>query len=452
MFRRMWDNLPKDPTFEPDLAKLGYFINDIGEVRNIAEPQFYYKFFLTKNNRWNERQRFAFHEALEKEIHSRLEATGLTKLRLPIGAGPQDAHVPIFATPDLSHRSRVVVVVGESIQDLGVLAYRVVGGPGGINAGSFVNFAKAFTSPDSGSSEGNAAPPGLVLANTGQLWWWPQGRRALNEWSRDAVPMPSAVHWGYATLDENRVPGNYNPAQHVRYLFNEFLPTVLGEETVVDVIGICDGADAVHEFLDQEANWEKWGSRLGSFAALGGFFDGMQGRVAGLKQFLRDRARAYVLSEEPLDMPISGAEGNPKVGSFTSFGCPVYSSGETGINELIMIKAMDSVLTWLREVAQDPDYANPQVTVTYNNLGEGNDGEETGGWGGENFVEWREVEAIDKVGENTEEMKDIRKFPMQAEEVTELAEEWTTQVNEDNKRIRQMQEEAKQLKDDEDSK
>ncbi|EJT70701.1 hypothetical protein GGTG_11724 [Gaeumannomyces tritici R3-111a-1] len=442
MFKRLWDNLPKDPAFEPDLAKLGYFINDIDEVRNIAEPQFYYKFFLTKNNRWNERQRFAFHEVLEKEIHSRLEATGLAKLRLPIGAGPEGAHVPIFASQDLSCRSRVVIVVGESIQDLGVLAYRMVSGPGGVGAGSLVNFAKALASP-----EGGAAPPGLVLANTGQLWWWPQGRRALNEWSRDAVPMPSAVHYGHPTREENRVPGNHTPAQHVRYLFNEFLPTALGEGAVVDVIGICDGADAVHKFLDQEDNWEKWGPRLGSFVSLGGFFDGTQGRVAGLKEFLRDRGRAYILSDEPLDIPISGAEGNPKVGAFTSFGCPVYSSGETGIGELIMIKAMDSVLAWLREVAQDPDYTNPQVTVTYNNLGE-----ETGGWGGENFVEWREPKGIDKADENVEEINVTDKAPMQAEEAIQPVEEKIAQGAEDKNKVERVQEEVKQIEGGEDSK
>ncbi|KLU83116.1 hypothetical protein MAPG_02182 [Magnaporthiopsis poae ATCC 64411] len=443
MFRRTWDNLPKDPVFEPDLEKLGYFINDIDEVRNIADPQFYYKFFLTKNSRWNERQRFAFHEALEKEIHTRLEATGLTKLRLPLGAGPDDAHVPIFATPDLSSRSRVVVVVGESVQDLGVLAYRVVGGAGGINTGSLVNFTKALlVSPNDSSSngcsggvDGNAAPPGLVIANPGQLWWWPQGRRALNEWSREAVPMPSAVHWGYTTLEENRVPGNHDPAQHVQYLFNKYLPTVLGDKAIVDVIGIGDGADAMHEFLDQEANWEKWGPRLGSLAVLGAFFDGTQSRVAGFREFLRNRARAYVISAEPLDMPISGAEGNPKVGGFTSFGCTVYSSGETGVNELIMIKAMDSVLAWLREVAKDPDYTNPQIVVTYGNIAEDGDGEETNGWGGGDSGEWREPDAVNEAGEKADETGGIK-------EETKWTKGENGKVKEE---IEEMKEEVKQI-------
>jgi hypothetical protein len=30
------------------------------EIRSIEDPDYYFKYFLTKNERWNERQRFAF--------------------------------------------------------------------------------------------------------------------------------------------------------------------------------------------------------------------------------------------------------------------------------------------------------------------------------------------------------------------------------------------------------
>lgn len=36
-----------------------YFINDIDEIRSIEDSDYYFKYFLTKNTRWNERQRFA---------------------------------------------------------------------------------------------------------------------------------------------------------------------------------------------------------------------------------------------------------------------------------------------------------------------------------------------------------------------------------------------------------
>lgn len=37
-----------------------YFINEEDEVRSIENPDNYYKYFLTRNERHNERQRYAF--------------------------------------------------------------------------------------------------------------------------------------------------------------------------------------------------------------------------------------------------------------------------------------------------------------------------------------------------------------------------------------------------------
>lgn len=34
-------------------------MNDIDEIRSIEDPDSYFKYFLTKNERWNERQCFA---------------------------------------------------------------------------------------------------------------------------------------------------------------------------------------------------------------------------------------------------------------------------------------------------------------------------------------------------------------------------------------------------------
>lgn len=37
-----------------------YFVNDQDEVRNIEEPNYYFKYLLSKNLRVNDRQRFHF--------------------------------------------------------------------------------------------------------------------------------------------------------------------------------------------------------------------------------------------------------------------------------------------------------------------------------------------------------------------------------------------------------
>ena len=36
-----------------------YFINEEDEVRSIANPEYYFKYFISRNERYNERQRFA---------------------------------------------------------------------------------------------------------------------------------------------------------------------------------------------------------------------------------------------------------------------------------------------------------------------------------------------------------------------------------------------------------
>lgn len=41
-----------------------YFVNDIDEIRNIDDPNKYFKYFITKNTRWNDRQRFAMNGPL----------------------------------------------------------------------------------------------------------------------------------------------------------------------------------------------------------------------------------------------------------------------------------------------------------------------------------------------------------------------------------------------------
>ena len=73
MFRRLPSGLPKDPVFATDLQGLGcvfpfshslhtkpspsYFINEKDEIRSLENPKAYFKFFLTKNDRYNCAQR-----------------------------------------------------------------------------------------------------------------------------------------------------------------------------------------------------------------------------------------------------------------------------------------------------------------------------------------------------------------------------------------------------------
>lgn len=47
------------------LRFIRYFVNDEDEIRSIENPDCYYKFFISKNMRVNERQRFHFNGDLQ---------------------------------------------------------------------------------------------------------------------------------------------------------------------------------------------------------------------------------------------------------------------------------------------------------------------------------------------------------------------------------------------------
>lgn len=253
--------------------------------------------------RHNDCQRFAFNTAIVKQlIHPRLEALGLTKLALPLGTPTTKPHVPIFVSPDLKNKKRIILIVGESEQELGVLAHRVIGGAGGVDKGSMVDIARAILQGDHSngqSQEENLTAtttntvPGVVLANTGELWWWPEGGRGLTTRDAHSAPMRSAVHWGrfrdeYDPNNVNTVPRNESPGAHVRCVFEQVLGNadLVAPDAVVQVIGVGDGAAAVERVLD--ASWARWEGRVGCMAMCGSGLDAESVRNAGFKKFLRE--------------------------------------------------------------------------------------------------------------------------------------------------------------------
>lgn len=54
MFRRLPHTLPPDPSFEPTLEKLGFFVNDDDQIRMIKNPEQKYRYEINKNDRINQ--------------------------------------------------------------------------------------------------------------------------------------------------------------------------------------------------------------------------------------------------------------------------------------------------------------------------------------------------------------------------------------------------------------
>jgi hypothetical protein len=287
------------------VATSSYFVNDVDEIRSIQNPDYYFKYFLTKNERWNERQRFAMNgglnlqaafdqeteplaEAIAKIISSRLDAEGLTTITLPLGTPKAKPHVPIRISSDLHARStRVVLLFGESAQEFGVLAHRVIGGPGGITKGSVLSFVQALKAQQSSATD--PSPPGIILTNPGELWWWPEGKRGLTPTGRHSIPFSSAVHYGvYHDPDKNEIPENRTIAEHVACVLESVVETLVNKMAKLDVIAIGDVAEAVEEYLNDHAVWERIGHRMNTLVVLGGFYNSANFKCEGFKQFMSE--------------------------------------------------------------------------------------------------------------------------------------------------------------------
>lgn len=206
----------------------------------------------------------------------------MIKGRLPLGTPEGVPHVPIYMSKNLATASRIVVIFGEAVQDLGVIAHRVIGGPGGVNKGSMCSVVGAIR--EHMKEEDDTA---IVIANPGQLWWWPEGKRGLTPAMRHSIPMKSAVHWGReydAAL--NAIPGNETTGQHVKSIFEEVLGKVTKKDAKLDIIAITDLADEIEMFLDNDEHWKVWGSRMESMALLGNYYNLEKVKCDGFKTFL----------------------------------------------------------------------------------------------------------------------------------------------------------------------
>ncbi|CZR69870.1 uncharacterized protein PAC_19770 [Phialocephala subalpina] len=368
MFRRLASGLPKDPFFPHDLRGLGYFVNDEDEIRSIENPKAYFKFFLTKNDRHNCVQREAMNDAIRNLIADRLQNLGLEKVYLPLGAQPSEPSVPIFISSGLQDKKRIIILFYECTQDLGVFAHRIIGGKGGINEGSAVNFVKYIqsqkTSPDNDDS------PGIILANMGQLKWWRLGKQAITQTSWNALPAPSAVEEAYRFDEEkNTIPGNRNTYEHVEYIFNEVVEKLVDPDAKLDIVGVSDGAVQVQTFLNKEENFNKWNNRVSAVAVLATYFLAHEITDPDFAKWFIGHGRAYIVSPEPATFLVADENGRKRI---PAYGCPVFSLGEPYYAETMLIKGYKIVLDWFLEVAADPDYENPK----FERLGDDSDDEE----------------------------------------------------------------------------
>lgn len=197
-------------------------------------------------------------EAIRTIVAERLEGLGLVKLRLPLGATETDKHLNIFISDDLKEKKEIIVLFPEASQDLGIFAHRVIGGKGGINAGSAVSFVKNIQET---AAKAGKEVPGIILANLGHQCWSTRAKKAMTWTSWFALPRKSAADPEFF-FDEykNTIPGNKNAAEHIAYVFNHVLGNAdfCDQESKIQVLGVSEGAVNATWFLHNPDNFSRW--------------------------------------------------------------------------------------------------------------------------------------------------------------------------------------------------
>ena len=191
---------------------------------------------------------------IRKELSARFEASSLNVTRLPLNAGPSDPHTTILTSSNLATARRLIVYFGESMQDLGIFAHRIIG-QDSIASGSALDFVHAIQ-----STEGSA-DTAIVIANLGQLVWYRRGQRAMTIASWNALPRRTGVG-NPMRIDpvKNHIPGNGNTKEHVQSVFEEVLGKLARQDAVINLIGLGEGAEEAVGYLEQ--NWRHWDSKV----------------------------------------------------------------------------------------------------------------------------------------------------------------------------------------------
>jgi hypothetical protein len=170
--------------------------------------------------------------------------------RLPLGTPEGEPHIPILTSNNVHTASRVILYVGEAVQDLGILAYRIAGKEN-LASGSVINFIKAVQAePDH---------PGLVIANPGQLIWHRRGGKAMTLQTWHCLPKKTEVSAPLMLSKGNFVEGHRDTEEHIASFFDA-VEKMVKKNAKLDIIGMGHGALEMIAYLQDE--YDRWSGRV----------------------------------------------------------------------------------------------------------------------------------------------------------------------------------------------
>lgn len=121
MFVHTGENLPKEPNYEPDLAKLGFKVDENNCIigKHDSKP---FLFFHSSNERANELRKEAMHEAVREVVKDQLKMLWVNVVYVGGEDGkdvfkskPKGKHIQIFATEleELKKKHDVIIMIGD---------------------------------------------------------------------------------------------------------------------------------------------------------------------------------------------------------------------------------------------------------------------------------------------------------------------------------------------------
>ncbi|KAM3421992.1 hypothetical protein BST61_g2369 [Cercospora zeina] len=335
---------PSEPVYSTDLAAFGFHKNEKNEFVSDATGE-HFDFFHTDSDRVNDLRRGAYQECLRKEIAAELkEKHGITELFVTGANGaeiassrPNGPHLSLLTTQvsELAHKRDIIIIIGESMQDCGVWAWRVVQRDGGMDGGSLTGLAGkvmkqveestgggvARLPPDEDvrSNEQNTKAPGIVVLNPGQLLYSHDLGRGLTLASWQSRSRPTAIS-GPCKIEPkyNSIPGHENPRKHVETVLQQILPQITAEKARLHIIAIGDGTAATVDAIDHsilaQDRFIVGGGILESIALIGATHE--HEKVSqSLQTFLASTGKGWVQGEELKGTIV-------QMPSPTSFGMP----------------------------------------------------------------------------------------------------------------------------------
>ena len=293
------------------------------------------------------------------------------------------------ASRNVGTSPRVVVLFGESFQDLGIFAQRIINLEGGINTGSVISFIQHVNAAEIDATtgvplshkqttsmevkmakpeeidllDGDTEAPAIILANTGQLRWCRSLGKAMTFTSWNALTRPSAVdecvHYDPVS---NSVFGHRDISQHVDQILTTVIPELCDKDSKIEIIAIADSCEYVPLSLDR--NWSSIAPRMQSLALINPDFAHPELYTEPLfKTFLLQRTRGFVKeSTVPANTPMFGSSGGSHAWQ-KGFGYNIYSIPDEVSDESIFPMHFLNVLEWQAKVSSNPKHSEDEVTI-----------------------------------------------------------------------------------------